>query len=213
MARLEGGIFGNFHGRIGNTVYYVRNGKQVARKLGKIEKPATPAQQTCRQRLKVLSVFFKPVKAFINAGFAKLVAGTAAFPYNAAVKYNLEQATVGAYPDVKLNYAKIVLSKGNLLPASNLLLNKEVDGLRFTWENIGMDYQDRYHGVMILVYFPEGPEALCMLNAGQRQEGTVFLALDALRLQKELHCYLAFISEDRYEVSNSQYVGFMEEIN
>lgn len=207
MARLEGGIFGNFHGRIGNTVYYVRNGKQLARKLGKIEKPATKAQLTCRQRLKVLSVFFKPVKAFINLGFAKLVAGTPAFAYNAAVKYNLEQATVGEYPDVQLDYSKIRVSKGNLLPAYNAVLNKEAAGLRFSWETTGMGYQDRYDAAMILVYFPEGPEALCMLNAGQRQEGTVFLALDELRLKKEAHCYLAFISENRSEVSDSLYLG------
>ena len=87
MGKLEGGIFGNLRGKIGNHVYYAYRGKTVARTVGKITKPPTVKQLTCRQRLKVLSTFFKPMKAFINLGFAQAIKGTDMSAYNAAIQY------------------------------------------------------------------------------------------------------------------------------
>ncbi len=207
MAKLEGGIFGTIRGKIGNTIYYQQKGKTLARKIGVSNKSSTPAQLTWRQKVKVLSAFFKPMKTLITTGFREAANGTQMNPYNAAIHYNVKRATYGEYPDVSLNYEQILLSKGSLRPASNVSVAKERDGLRFHWDNDQLDYQNRSDSAMLLLYFPAEQKAIYLLNAAQRQEGTAHVALATAQLIQEVHCYIAFIAAHRCNVSDSVYVG------
>lgn len=207
MAKLEGGIFGAFRGKIGNTVYYQRKGVTVARKIGKINKPSSLKQKTCRQGLKVLSQFFKPVKTLINAGFKRETLGTQMNAYSAAVKFNMGRATEGEYPNVGLVYDQILLSKGPLFSPLAPSVEKEPDGIRFRWETTDLDYQNHSDNAMILVYFPDSREAICLLNAAQRKEGTALVQVNREQLNLEAHCYMAFIAVAGVLVSDSVYVG------
>jgi len=207
MGKSANGIFGNFHGRIGNTVYYTRKGKQVARKIGINNRPPSLKQLYCRKRLQVLSAFFKPIKAYLELGFGQSVRGTEMSPYNAAVKYNLNNATQGEYPDVRMDYEKVVLSRGSLSPALNASVLKEAEGLRFSWDPGFIHYQNRYDSAMLLLYFPEQEQAICLLNEAQRQTGTAFVPLAAQQLNRKVHLYIAFAGQGNQAVSDSVYVG------
>lgn len=205
MAKSGKGMFGAFSGRIGNTVYYMRKGQQVARTIGYNNKSPTFNQLHCWQRLRVLSAFLKPMKLYVQTGFANLVQGTDMYPYNAAVKYNLKRATKGQYPEVVMDYEKVLLSKGSLHPAKNVAVIKEAEGIRFRWDTDDLDYQNRSDNAMLLIYFPETQEALCWLNAAQREQGEHYVAMQPQSLAQEMHCYLAFIAAGRNEVSDSVY--------
>ncbi|MEJ2883215.1 DUF6266 family protein [Pedobacter sp. GR22-6] len=198
---------GNFQGRIGNRVYYRLNGKTVVRSVGRTEKAPSLKQLTCRQRLKVLNTFFKPIKAFLNVGFALQQKGTSKSAYSEAMGHNLERATTGEYPDVVLNYANVRVSRGKLLPPLDSSVAQEAAGLRFSWSQLEVDYQNRYDAAMVLIYFPENGAALCLLNAAQRQTGEVFVPLDAAQLLMEKQIYLAFAAEGRNGLSDSVYLG------
>lgn len=66
MGTLKNGFFGHYQGKLGRLVFYVINGKQVVRTIGKITKPPSTAQLKCRQELKVVNVFLKPLVEFVN---------------------------------------------------------------------------------------------------------------------------------------------------
>lgn len=57
------GLFGELSGKIGNLVSYNLKGKNVVRRIGKSNKPATAAQLTVRQRIAVVNKILglKPV--------------------------------------------------------------------------------------------------------------------------------------------------------
>jgi len=50
-------------GKFGDKVYYVRNGKNYCRKLGKINDPKTPAQQNQRSAMKMAVDAWKELDA------------------------------------------------------------------------------------------------------------------------------------------------------
>lgn len=206
MGKLEGGLFGRLSGRIGNQVYYQLRGKTVVRKIGRNENPASHKQLHVRQKMKVLGDFFKPIKAYLKLGFAEAVAGTAMFPYNAAVKYNLEGGIQGEYPDLVIDYENILVSKGELLLPLNPVVEKTLEGLRFSWEVDALDYQARYDSAMLLICFPEHHDAIYFLNAAHRLAGTVLIPLSAEELAREMRIYISFISEGKNQVSDSVYL-------
>lgn len=207
MGKIDGGLMGFVRGRIGNSVYYVRNGKQMVRKIGINEKPATPKQLTGRQRFKVLFAFFRHMKPFINKGFGEMAAGTTMHPYNLAVKYNMQEATIGEYPDVTIAYERIVLSKGPLPAPLDLKLQQDEQGVEISWDTSAMEYQRRFDAVMLLLYFPKTAEVLCLLHAAQRQSGEVYVPLNAEALSGEIHGYVAFVAEGKKGMNNSVYIN------
>lgn len=206
MGKLDGGIFGRLSGRVGNQVYYQLRGKTVLRKIGRNEKAPSQKQLYVRQRIKVLGDFFKPIKDFLKVGFSEVVVGTEMFPYNAAVKYNLEKGIKGEFPDLVPDYENILVSKGERLAPINPMVVKVQEGLRLSWEVDVMDYEFRYDSVMLLICFPQIPDAIYFLNAAQRLAGTVLVPLSAEELSREMRVYMSFISEAKNQLSNSVYL-------
>ena len=117
MGTINNGPHGPFRGRIDNTVFYVLKNKNVSRQIGINTKPPTELQLRNRMVTKLCSKFLCTVKGFIETGFyieAGLMDDNA---YNQAVKHNKKQIIEGNFPDLKIAYAQVMLSKGLLRPA------------------------------------------------------------------------------------------------
>ena len=69
MGKLTNGLFGGFHGKIGNLVGYMLKGKYVIRTIGKSKKPLTPARLANCEKMKVVNEILKPSIHAIRAGF------------------------------------------------------------------------------------------------------------------------------------------------
>jgi hypothetical protein len=150
------GLFGELTGKIGNLVSYNLKGKNVVRRIGKNNKPATAAQLAVRQRIAVVTKFLRPALAVINVGFELEVAGTDKNQHNAAISYNVKNATQGAYPDIKMDYSKALVSKGTLEPVINPLADLTGTLLTITWSvSADMDWGIKNDRTMLLIYCPE----------------------------------------------------------
>lgn len=208
MAISEGGFLGDHRGKIGKVVYYMRKGKQISRTIGINNKPASEAQLRCRLEMKVVNAFCKNVKPFILYGFAQHIEGTDLSQSNVAVSYNKLNALKGTYPDIQMDYPKASLSEGPLLQADALEVAVVPEGLKFNWYvDPNLQWPDFTDQVMMMAYFPALNKTVYQLFGAERSAGTATLKVNAVLLNEHVETYVAFISADRKQVSDSVYAG------
>jgi len=206
MGSLNNGPFGHLTGRVGNLVGYTLNGKNVVRQVGQITKPPSEPKLANYQKMAVVNAFLKPILPVINLGFALEVQGTVRNQHNEAVSYNKKNALQGEYPNIEMDYSKVLISKGNLPPALAPATNILSDGIEFTWEvPPGMCYSDLDNRAMLLLYYPQNQTAIARLSAARRSELRDFIALTPADLAQQVHAYIAFVADDRMNVSDSRY--------
>lgn len=198
-----------FTGRVGNTVTYVLNGQVVKRTIGKISKKATIAQLSVRQKTKIITEFLNPVKEYINIGFefeARLAQKKNA--HNIATSYNWLNAFTGVYPEQKIDFSKILLSRGSL-PVTNDIDVKVVDNsIEFTWDkNIVTDRIKGSDRVMLLAYLPKENRAISLIGGAERLEGGEYLIIPGYKQGIHIETYVSFVSADYKSISNSVYTG------
>lgn len=216
MGIIKGGVFGNLNGKIGNRVYYMLLGKQVSRLIGRNTKNPSLKQLANRQAMKVAIEFFRPIKEFINVGFGPEAIAKDMYPHNVAISYNKPYALKGVYPEIEVDFEKVMLSKGRLSglrDVSMRMIGDERSGfaLEFNWQVWPEDMSEPRCSdqVMLMAYFWETkPSAtVCYAIGAKREEGRDVLKLTGYAAGKGMEVYVALVSEDRNEVSNSQYLG------
>lgn len=208
MGIASNGPHGNHRGRIGNIVYYVLNGKNVAREIGKTTKPPTQAQLKVRSEIKLVSQFLKPLGEFINVGFGIEQLGTDKNAFNLAMACNRPHAIKGSYPNLEIAYDKVQISKGLLKAVKKLHVEESPLGLRFNWDtNPQMAWQESTDQAMVLVYFPDQKKVFYTLFGNSRLSGTMEQEIPANLKGKYMESYISFISANRRQVSDSIYAG------
>ncbi|RZM24839.1 MAG: hypothetical protein EOO88_21425 [Pedobacter sp.] len=208
MGISENGMFGASKGKVGKLVYYKRKGKNIVRTIGRNTKEPSPAQLRSRMELSVASVFSKVVKPFITYGFAQHIVGKDLSQSNVSTGYVMKSALIGEYPDISIDYEKVVLSEGPLLSADQAAVTIVPEGLEFSWyvaEQI--PWPDNTDQVMVLAYFPGTEHILYNLFGPERTAGKALLKISEPLLGKYFETYIAFISADRSQVSDSVYTG------
>jgi len=212
---MNKGLFGGFSGKLGNLVGYTLNGKAVIRTKGTSNKPPTIPQLAVRQMIKLLNRALKPMLPVINIGFLLEVKNTDKNAFNEAISYNFHNACMGAYPNIGIDYSKLLVSKGMLPPAYDASVSIQPGGLEFTWSldpmNKGNILNDR--AMLLICYLgaddlPLPDESIIyMLIGAQRRACKEFIALAPAYLSRPMVCYLSFQAEDGKSISNSVMAG------
>ncbi|MBB5438641.1 hypothetical protein HDC92_002322 [Pedobacter sp. AK017] len=208
MGTLKNGIAGNYSGKIGNLVFYEINGKQVVRTVGKITKPPTEKQLSCRQQITVINSFLKPVIEFVNVGFKLKAKGTNKGAYNMAVSHNKKQALQGIYPSIEMDYPSVLLTQGSLTGAISPEVEQLPEGLKFTWlcpTEFAWPFGNDQ--VMLMAYFPKLKKAVFNLYGAKRSGCEDVLNLQPDLLSEYMEVYISFIAENRTRIANSTYLG------
>lgn len=215
MARMKHGPYGPIVGKIGNTVGYIRLGQPVLRMIKHgTTKPPTEKQLAAQARMALVSAFVKEIKHFINISFkprSRLTVGKTA--QNMAISANLNMAVAGVYPDYTLDPAKLVLSEGKLELPAGCAVELAGENLKFSWNgNEGTGYPYSAEQVMMLAYFPESGRAVYLPGGNRRTAGEDVLFLEpgfnhSGITETYAETYIAFISNDRENVSDSLYLG------
>src|SRR5215472_10627865 len=115
MATNNSGVLGAFIGTIGPVTGFMRNGKNILRSSNSsIKNKRTPLQLAQREKIRICNRF---TQAFSGTGFfnksfpAYEHTGTG---FNRVTGALMNQAITGIYPDLALNYARVMISKGKL---------------------------------------------------------------------------------------------------
>ena len=216
MAIIKNGILGGVTGKVGNVVGASNRGVNYLRSVPTSFSDAkSPKQVSNRMKMKVCVSFLSKAKSFIRLGFRGWSKNGSA--YNAAFSYNYGVALQGEYPDISLDYSKVMLSKGSLTSlygTSAVALG--ADSLKLSWnDNTGEGSAKSGDTVMALVYAPELDEVVFRSNAGTRDAGEATVQVPQHFAGKVLHCWIAVMdpekqysaSEAKESVSNSIYTG------
>ena len=208
MGKLINGIFGGFHGRIGNLVGYTLKGKYIIRKIGRSSKPLTPGRKANCQKMTLVNEILSPSLDVIRVGFRLAVAGTDKNEYNEAVSYNKKNAIQGTYPNISLDYTKILMSMGTLPAAIRPTISQTDDKITFNWElTDDQKYQYANDRAMLVVYFPDLKVSRCELIGSKRIDGAHTLKINSEHVNERMEAYISFIKDNGRAVSDSTYAG------
>lgn len=207
MGKLKGGPFGGVYGKVGNLVGYMLNGENILRKIGKSSKPLTPARKANCEKMTVVNRFLNTSLRFLNIGFGLAVVGTNRNAYNEAVSYNKMNAVQGEYPNISMDYAKALLSKGSLLKANKPQVAEVEGGVAFSWDTSGIPAEYSNDRVMLLVYFPNTGTSTFNPSGAKRSEGKELLWIGSEMANEPMEAYISFINPFGTEISDSVYVG------
>ena len=207
MGTIKQGILGGFSGKVGTVVGGTWRGIHYMRSLpSKVRNPRSPGQVRQRTKFSITIEFLKPLTPFLRIGFKTYADRKTAF--NAAMSYNVNNAIKGEHPDLELDFPKILVSRGSLLPAENAAAVASGGNLNFTWnDNNGVGNASPGDLAMPLIYNSVKGESVFSTEAGQRSEGTATMSIPDSWMGDTVEIYLGFISEDGATVANSTYLG------
>jgi len=215
MGILKNGITGDFIGRAGNLVGYMLNGQNVIRTIGTSNKPKTEAQLNNLMQMEVINDFFYRMDGFLQKSFGPSCLGTVHNYQNLSIHYNKPHALKGYYPNVEIDYSKIVFSVGNLPQPVGAKLEWVDEGLKFIWDaDAHTSFPECRDQVMMLVYFTDKDQnkrdVIYETSGAKRFKGFDILPVPSFYRDRSMEAYMTFIAEDRSDLSNSLYIGSLE---
>ena len=208
MGKLTNGAFGPLTGKVGNMVSYMLNGQNITRMNGKSKKPFTIPQKNNLLQMKVINKVLQDMRGFLRAGFGPACKDTVCNFQNLAVKHNKPQALTGYYPEVAVDFSKLLVSYGNVPQPVDAKAELVPEGLKFTWDVTNQSFSpSSIDQVMMLAYFPERGTMAFNTSGAKRDTGFDLLPLNALQKNYIMEVYIAFRADDRNDVSESLYLG------
>lgn len=210
MGKLPDGLMGRVIGSTGNMTAYILNGQNVTRVKWRRVTKFSDKQLENQMRMTVLNKFTQAVLSFLKVGFAQAAMGTTKNYHNLATSYNKKYALKGTFPEIEMDYAKVMLSMGDLLPAQNPSVERVTEGLKFSWDLPVSMAQESLDQVMMLAYGTKSGRVQRILYGPARVEEAAILRIDDQLKMEPLETYISFVSADRSKVANSIYMGRIE---
>lgn len=212
MAIALQGVLGGFTGKVGPVTAYIRNGQNILRSSTSNVKYKYTALRTAQlHKIALCSQF---TKAFTGTGFFSKsfpAYGTTGTGLNRATSALLNQAVAGMYPNMYLEYERVLVSKGKLPPPENVTASVNKQGIiHFSFDDnsfIGSASPD--DKVILVAYEQTMQQSIFSLNAGQRQDGEA--VLDAKLFKgNAVETWIGFLSSDELNTSDSVWTGRFE---
>lgn len=218
MATFKQGIHGNFSGTVGNVVGSSWKGTGVMKiRPASVSNPNTEGQRNQRGRFGTVVRFLQAHNQLVRSGFRPWANGITTF--NAAMSYNLANAITGELPDLRIDFPKAMISKGDLPGVSNLAATLPSAGtLRLEWtaETLlsGAAPTDK---LMLSVYNEEEGKSLIYSSVASRSAGSAEIGLPSEWTGKIVQILVFLIAdkaigsvETRSEVSDTIWAGELQ---
>lgn len=207
MGILKSGILGPVYNKTGNTVSRMHKNVNVVTVKYKINnKPATSAQLEVQEKLGMLSSFLSKIDELIALGFKHYAKGKD--PLNVAYAYNYADAFLKDEAGLKLNYPKIIYSRGYIVPPESPTVLALPGQIEFNWLP---QRQSKYclHTDLatVLVYNPKKEEFITLVGVTDRYAQGYLLDIPTTYSGNTVHCYMSFTSKEDQLQGNSMYLG------
>lgn len=209
MAKFNKGILGGFSGTVGNIVGGNWKGIDYMRsKPTNVKDPNTPAQQTQRGKFGLMMTFLKKIKPVIKAGFK--TSNKNRTPFNSASSYNIKNAVTGTAPDLQIDFAALQIARGTLIPAEEAAAVSDTPAeVEFSWvDNSDMGSAESDDEALLLLYNTDKDRAIYIAEGGPlRSDESHVMNVPSSYEGDTVEAYLAFVSADGEEASDSEYLG------
>jgi hypothetical protein len=196
-------------GKVGDHVYYSRNGKNFFRKMPVHRKRiSSKPMQPQQQKFSLLGKLLLPLTPLFRFSFKKythLMSG-----FNKAISSNYHNGLMGEYPSYAFDFSNLVLGDGYVANArsTNLKLNGS-GSLIFTWRGRRSRGSVSTNDHMYIAVFCEELNTwFYETNAAKRSAGTCTIDVPAFK-GNAVHIYIGFISTHGNDASMSEYMGMV----
>jgi len=208
MANYVKGPLGAFSGKIGSLVGSNWRSINYMRSLPKpSKKPAIKKQKDVREAFKIAHDFLSPLRDLLNISYP-IKAGSKKSAFDIAMTAMITSME-GTYPDLKIDYKNLELSKGGLSPIRGKFSFKEHNDLLLTWEpHISIGTSEAIDLIYIVLYNEKRKEFL-IWKRGERGDGGVMIDKASL-YNGSYHAWTFASSYDCERFSNSTYHGLIE---
>lgn len=203
MGIINQGILGGFSGKVGPIVgFHWKSNYYIRSRAAKISNPRTPKQQEQRGKFATAFSFLKTIKPFIRIGYKDFTQDKSAF--NAAMSYTLKRAVTGSGKDIMIDFNRVLVSMGTLMPAFEGTATRNGGKMSFNWHNnSGMGNAENTDIAMLLVYNKDKETAIYDTEAALRSDSNGEMTLPNDWQDDELVAYLSFCSADGSCTANS----------
>jgi hypothetical protein len=195
-------------GKVGNKVYYVRNGKQLLRGKPAPRKtePSIP-ELIHRSKFAFITKFLLP----LNLLFHETFRSRDMLPFNKALSVNFNHVIPESYPDWRVDFRKLLLGQGYVSGLRDLSLSVDIPGhLMFIWNGKSRGRGATGHDqVYVAVYCENLNQWLIRLDACSRKNGSLIIDAEPLS-GYPVHVYLVLTSDFWEGSSGGQYLGKVE---
>lgn len=201
MAKLNMGILGGFTGKVGTVVGYIRKGQPVIRALPqKSQVEPSEEQKASRKRFGALRKMIPSFVPAFNIGFRSQL--DEKMVHCVAFSELWKLGVVGEAPECKIDFSKIIVSKGRRPNLASAAVVKYGRGkVKATWAPKGnIPPADGTDDVYLAIYSPD-ENYVRVSEPVKRAHGE--LVMNAPK--GKLHCYLFAAAANEKETSLSQY--------
>ena len=207
MGTISKGILGGFSGKVGTVVGGNWKGIDYMRSKSSFKnRNPSEAQQAQQLKFAMCIRFVQSMSGLLELTFNSYAVKKTGV--NSAMSYTLKNAVTGTYPVFSIDYASVLVSRGDLpnvlAPAITMGAGSQ---LVYSWtDNSGVGIAKAIDKAMAAAFCPELNQAIYITSGADRNELTETLNLVAFS-GKTVETYLGFISEDGRNVASSIYTG------
>ena len=206
MAIISNGILGSFSGKVGSVIGGSWRGIQYIRSLPKKVK-RVPTEKMLNQQAKFSLVmsFVNPLRDFLKENYEdeKIRHMTSA---NLLSSHILRNAVQGNLPEIKLNYSKIIISKGSVEQIIEIRSEKAENAIMVNWAA-----EDKYLVPLAeveirAVIFNENKKHFHHIPLGTRKTTGTEISLSLFDKGDKLAMWVYSIDKRTNRISESQFV-------
>jgi hypothetical protein len=207
MGTISKGILGGFSGTVGTVVggnwkgiNYMRS--RANKKTGTV----TQAQLEQQARFSLMVKFLQSMAGLLVVSFRNYAVKMTGF--NNALSYNLQNAITGTYPAYAIDFAHLLVSRGDMPNASNpTAVAAAGSKVNFAWtDNSGTGKAKPTDLALLAVYCEDYNQ--CIYTTGSAARSAEADVLDVSQFSgKQVETYIGFVSEDGKSIASSIYTG------
>lgn len=197
----------SFSGKLGEIVgcrgpkgHYIRSAAKPSKRA------PSPLQLIIQKKMALAAGLLSPARKILDETFTRKEKRYSS-GYGAAMSHLLQTGFTGEFPDLIIDYSKVLLSSGNLprtRPEITALANLS---LLLKWEP--SDHRDfnGWNTAALIIYSQDRNDYVLLRSQAQRRDGLATVKIPESFLNQTLHFYFFF--EDIYskKASCSQYLG------
>jgi hypothetical protein len=207
MGKFSKGILGGFSGKVGNVVGGNWKGIDYMRSKSSY-KNLNPSEAQLTQQLKfgMCIRFVQSMSGLLERTFNNFAIKKTGI--NSALSYTLKNAVTGTFPLFSIDYANVLVSRGDL---PNVLAPSVLMGanslLVYSWtDNTGVGVARATDKAIPVAYCPDFNQCIYLTAGADRSSVTETLNLSSFS-GKTVETYLGFVSESGVNVASSIYTG------
>jgi hypothetical protein len=205
MAQIEKGILGPITGTVGTVVGSSWKGINYIRSKSSGRRSSSVEQLDQQFKFSAAINFVSTMADLLKMTFKNYAVKKT--ESNAALSYTLRNAITGTSPDYQVDFAKALVSHGNLPNATAPAATVTGKAIHFTWtDNSGSGKAAATDKAVLVAYCKNYNQTIFTTASAVRSAGAAVLDVSNFA-GFEAEVWIAFLSADGMEASNSIYLG------